>query len=98
MREFGTVVSFDVRGGLEAGRRCVESLQLFAMVASLGSNDSLVLPPQMLLRRGLTPEQRAATGIGPGTVRLSIGLESVEDLLADLAKGLAAAQNDNSGG
>ena len=98
MREFGTVVSFDLRGALEAGRRFVESLQLFAMVASLGSTDSLVLPPHLLQPRGQTPEQRASTAIGPGTVRLSIGLESVDDLLADLANGLAAAQGDSKGG
>lgn len=90
MREFGTIVSFDLRDGMEAGRRFAEALHLFALVASLGSTDSLVLPPQMLQRRDLTATQRAACGIREGTVRLSIGLESLEDLRADLGQALAA--------
>lgn len=91
MREFGTIVSFDLRGGLEAGRRFAEALKFFALTASLGSTESLALPPQMMQPRDFTPEQKAACGIGPGSVRLSIGLESLEDLTADLAQALAAA-------
>lgn len=91
MREFGTVVSFDIRGGLEAGRSFVERLQLFAMTASLGSTESLAWPPQMMQGRDFTPEQRRLSGVGEGTVRLSIGLENVDDLLADLRQGLTGA-------
>ncbi len=88
MSEFGAVVSFDLRGGAEAGRRFAEALELFAMAASLGATDSLVLPPQLLGGRDLDAAQRQLAGIGEGTVRLSIGLESIDDLLADLAQAL----------
>lgn len=90
MQDFGAVVSFDLRAGAEAGPRFVEALQLFATAASLGATESLVLPPQMLGHHDLAPEQRAAAGIAAGTVRLSIGLEDVDDLLADLQQALAS--------
>jgi O-acetylhomoserine (thiol)-lyase len=85
-------VSFDLRGGLEAGRRFAEALRLFAVTASLGSTDSLVLPPQMLRSRDLNEDEQRQSGVGPGTVRLSIGLEEGDDLVADIAQALAAAQ------
>lgn len=91
MREWGAVVSFDLAGGAEAGRRFAESLQLFAMTASLGATESLVLPPQLLTTRGLSPEQLALTGVGPGTVRLAIGLEDGDDLAEDIGRALHAA-------
>ena len=59
------------------------------MAASLGATDSLVLPPQLLVGRDLDAEQQRLAGVGAGTVRLSIGLESIDDLLADLAQALA---------
>ena len=88
MSEFGSVVTFDLHGGLEAGRRFAEALELFAMAASLGATDSLVLPPQLLGGRDLDAAQCRLAGVGEGTVRLSIGLESVGDLLADLQQAL----------
>ena len=91
MSEFGSVVTFDLRGGAEAGRRFAESLELFAMAASFGATDSLVLPPQLLVARDLDAEQQRLAGVGDGTVRLSIGLESIDDLLADLQQALAKA-------
>jgi len=92
MAEAGAVVSFDLKGGGEAGRRFAEALQLFAIAASLGATESLVLPPQLLTTRGLTAAQLAATGIGAGTVRLALGLEDADDLLADIGRALAASQ------
>lgn len=92
MSDFGAIVTFDLRGGAEAGRRFSEALQLFAITPSLGATESLVMPPQLLGSRDLSEEQQRQSGIGPGTVRLSIGLEDVEDLLADLQQALAAAQ------
>ncbi|MCP5340479.1 MAG: aminotransferase class I/II-fold pyridoxal phosphate-dependent enzyme [Sinobacteraceae bacterium] len=91
MREFGSVVTFDIAAGAEAARRFTEALQLFAIAASLGSTESLVLPPQMMQPRDATPEQLAWSDIRPGTVRLSIGLEDLGDLRADLAQALAVA-------
>jgi cystathionine beta-lyase/cystathionine gamma-synthase len=88
MSDFGAVLSFDLRGGAEAARRFAESIQLFAMAASLGATDSLVLPSQLLGAQDLDAEQRRVAGIGAGTVRLSIGLESIDDLLADLSQAL----------
>ncbi len=92
MAEAGAVVSFDLKGGGEAGRRFAEALQLFAIAASLGATESLVLPPQLLTTRGLTAAQLAATGIGAGTVRLALGLEDADDLLVDIGRALAASQ------
>ena len=91
MAEFGAVVCFDLRGGSEAGRRFAEALRLFAMTASLGATESLVMPPQLLGSRDLTEEQQRLSGVGPGTVRLSIGLEDVEDLIEDIEQALRAA-------
>ncbi|NJO12801.1 MAG: aminotransferase class I/II-fold pyridoxal phosphate-dependent enzyme [Gammaproteobacteria bacterium] len=93
MLDFGSIVSFDLRGGLEAGRRFVDALQFFALTASLGSTESLAMAPQMLRSRDLTAEQVLMSGITEGTVRLSIGIEDAEDLLADLAQALQRAES-----
>lgn len=91
MKDFGSIVSFDIRGGLEAGRRFADALELFALTASLGSTDSLVMAPQLLRSRDLTPEQVQLSGLSEGTVRLSIGLEDADDLIADLDQALRQA-------
>jgi cystathionine beta-lyase/cystathionine gamma-synthase len=91
MQDFGTIVSFDLRGGVEAVRRFADSLELFALAASLGSTESLVLTPQMMGGRELTAEQRRTSAITDGTIRLSIGLEDTDDLIADIARALSAA-------
>ncbi|HKT72623.1 MAG TPA: aminotransferase class I/II-fold pyridoxal phosphate-dependent enzyme [Steroidobacteraceae bacterium] len=92
MRHFGTIVTFELQGGLAAGGRFADALQLFALAASLGSTESLVMAPQMIGGRELPPEQQRISGITAGTVRLSIGLEDTGDLLADIEQALAAAQ------
>jgi cystathionine beta-lyase/cystathionine gamma-synthase len=89
MDSFGTMVSFDLRAGLEAGTRFAEALRLFSISASLGSTESLVVAPAMQQPRGFTPEQVAWSGIGPGTVRLSVGIEDLDDLIEDLRQALA---------
>jgi cystathionine beta-lyase/cystathionine gamma-synthase len=91
MKDFGSIVSFDIRGGQQAGRRFADALKLFARAASLGSTESLVMAPSMLRSRDLTPEQATRSGITESTVRLSIGLEDSEDLMADLDQALQAA-------
>lgn len=88
MRDFGTVVTFDLAGGFEEARAFVEALGLFAVTASLGSVESLVMPPQFMQPRDFSPEQRRVSGMGESTVRLSIGAEDPEDLIADLAQAL----------
>jgi cystathionine beta-lyase/cystathionine gamma-synthase len=88
MEGFGTLVTFDLAAGLEAGTRFAEALELFAIAASLGSTESLVVAPAMQQPRGFTSEQAAWTDIGPGTVRLSIGIEDADDLVDDLRQAL----------
>jgi cystathionine beta-lyase/cystathionine gamma-synthase len=84
----GTIVTFDLAAGLEAGDRFAESLDLFAIAASLGSTESLILAPSMQQSRGYSAEQQRWADIGPGTVRLSIGLEDADDLIEDLDRAL----------
>jgi len=90
MKDFGTIVAFDLKGGPEASRRFADALQLFAMAASLGSTESLVVTAQMMGGRDLTADQQAISAVTEGTVRLSIGLEDIDDLLADVIQALSA--------
>jgi cystathionine beta-lyase/cystathionine gamma-synthase len=92
MKDFGTVVSFDLKGGADAGARFSDALKLFALTASLGSTESLVVAPQMMGGRDLTAEQHKLSGLTDGTVRLSIGLEDIDDLLDDLKQALVVVQ------
>lgn len=92
MREFGTIVSFDLARGAEAVQPFIDALEFFAVTPSLGSVESLVMPPQLLKVRGLPAELQALTGIGEGTVRLSIGIEDTEELIEDLEAGLGAVR------
>jgi cystathionine beta-lyase/cystathionine gamma-synthase len=92
MREFGTIVTFDLEGGLEEARIVVEALELFAVTASLGSVESLVMPPQFMQPRDFTPEQAALCSVSKSTVRLSVGAEDADDLIADLEQALRRIQ------
>lgn len=89
---FGPVVAFEVRGGRDAAVRLVEALEVILHAPSLGGVESLASLPAFTSHIGLTPEQREEAGIPDGTVRLSIGVEDVEDLWADLESALAAAE------
>ena len=91
MQDFGTIVTFDLAAGAETGKRFADALQLFAVAASLGSTESLVMPPQMIRPRDFTAEQMAWSGVREGTVRLSVGLEDRDDLIADLRQALDRA-------
>jgi O-acetylhomoserine (thiol)-lyase len=88
----GAVLSFELKGGVDAGRRFVESLTLFSHLANIGDVRSLVIHPASTTHSQLTPEQQLTAGVTPGLVRLSVGLEHVDDLKADLEAGLAAAR------
>jgi O-acetylhomoserine (thiol)-lyase len=85
----GAVFTFGVRGGYEAGVKLVEAVRLFSHLANIGDTRSLILHPASTTHRQLSDEQRIAAGAGPDVVRLSIGLESVEDIIRDLDQGLA---------
>jgi cystathionine beta-lyase/cystathionine gamma-synthase len=91
MQDFGTIVSFDLKGGAPAARRFADTLELFALASSLGSGESLVTTAHLMGRGELSTEQLRASAIAAGTIRLSIGLEDTDDLLADLARALDAA-------
>lgn len=88
----GAIVSFEIKGGIEAGGKFVDSLELFSHVANIGDVRSLVIHPASTTHSQLTPAQQLTTGVTPGLIRLSVGLESVEDLIADLETGFAAAK------
>ena len=91
MSDFGTVVTLELDGGFEEGARFAEALQYFSISASVGSTESLVMPPQLLASHEYTAEQRAASLVTRGTVRLSIGLEDAADLIQDLDQALDKA-------
>jgi cystathionine beta-lyase/cystathionine gamma-synthase len=91
MKEVGTIVSFDLAAGADAGARFAGALKLFALTASLGSTESLVVAPSMMGGRDLTQEQLRVSAVTEGTVRLSIGLEDVDDLTEDVNQALAAS-------
>ncbi|MBN9156244.1 MULTISPECIES: bifunctional o-acetylhomoserine/o-acetylserine sulfhydrylase [unclassified Microbacterium] len=88
----GAVLSFELKGGVDAGREFVNSLTLFSHLANIGDVRSLVIHPASTTHAQLTPEQQLTTGVTPGLVRLSVGLENIEDLKADLDQALAAAR------
>jgi len=87
----GAVMTFGLRGGREAGRAFIEALELWSHLANVGDAKSLVIHPASTTHQQLTDEEMQAAGIGPDTVRLSVGIEDVDDLLWDLERGLAAA-------
>nr|WP_105565965.1 bifunctional o-acetylhomoserine/o-acetylserine sulfhydrylase [Microbacterium halophytorum] len=88
----GAVLSFELKGGVEAGRAFVDSLELFSHLANIGDVRSLVIHPASTTHSQLTPEERLTAGVTPGLVRLSVGLEHVDDLKADLDQAFAAAR------
>lgn len=90
MQQFGTIVSFDLRAGAAAGDRFADALRLFAIAASMGSPESLIIPPGLMGPSDLPPELAGLAGIDPGTIRLSVGLEDPDDLIADIQQALAA--------
>jgi O-acetylhomoserine (thiol)-lyase len=85
----GSVFTFGVKGGYEAGKSLVEGLQLFSHLANIGDTRSLVIHPASTTHRQLTDEQKIAAGAGPDVVRLSIGIEDVKDIIADLEQSFA---------
>ena len=88
----GAVLSFELKGGVEAGKKFVESLKLFSHVANMGDVRSLVIHPATTTHSQLSPEEQLAAGVTPGLVRLSLGLENIEDIKADLEDGFTASK------
>ncbi|MBZ5562227.1 MAG: PLP-dependent aspartate aminotransferase family protein [Acidobacteriia bacterium] len=90
MRAFGAMMSFEVKGGYEGGKKVMDRVQIFARAASLGDTRSLIVHSASTSHRAVPREQRLAIGITDGLVRLSVGVEAVEDLIADLEYALEA--------
>ena len=95
-RGAGAVLSFGISGGAEAGRRFVEALELHSHLANIGDVRSLVIHPATTTHSQLTESEQAATGVRPELVRLSVGLESIDDILADLDAGFRAAKGQKA--
>ncbi|WP_199439364.1 bifunctional o-acetylhomoserine/o-acetylserine sulfhydrylase [Umezawaea beigongshangensis] len=89
----GSIVSFELRGGVEAGRAFVDGTELFSQLVNIGDVRSLIVHPASTTHSQLDPEQQLTSGVAPGLVRLSVGLEGVDDLLADLEAGFRAAKS-----
>jgi O-acetylhomoserine (thiol)-lyase len=88
----GAVLAFELRGGVEAGKAFVNALSLHSHVANIGDVRSLVIHPASTTHAQLSPEEQIATGVTPGLVRLAVGIEGIDDILADLEQGFTAAK------
>src|SRR5690606_29828977 len=90
-RGAGAIVVFELSGGIDAGKRFVNALTLHSHVANIGDVRSLVIHPASTTHSQLTGEEQIAAGVTPGLVRLAVGIENIDDILADITTGLEAA-------
>jgi len=90
---YGALLGFGIKGGADAGRRFIESVQLLSHLANIGDARSLVIHPASTTHQQLTGEQQESTGVTPDYIRLSVGLEHVDDIIADLEQALASSQH-----
>jgi len=88
---YGGLVGFELKGGKEAGRRFIDSLKMHYHVANIGDARSLAIHPATTTHSQLSPQEQSATGVTDGYVRLSVGIEHIDDILADLDQALTAA-------
>ena len=86
---FGAMISFEIKGGKEAGMKFVNSLSMIPVAVSLGDAETLIQHPASMTHSAYNEEELEAAGISAGLIRLSVGLENVEDILADLESGFA---------
>ncbi len=93
---FGGIVTFGVKGGVEAGRRLIDNVQIFSLLANVGDAKSLIIHPASTTHSQLGTEEQASTGVTDDLIRLSVGLEHIDDLIADLEQALAASTADAS--
>ncbi len=87
----GGIVTFGVKGGVEAGRRLIDAVRIFSLLANVGDAKSLIIHPASTTHQQLEPEDQIASGVTPDLIRLSVGLENLDDLIADLEQALAVA-------
>ena len=90
MRGFGSMISFELKGGMEAGRRLMDTVKVATLAVSLGGVETLIEHPASMTHASISPEDRQAAGFSDGLVRYSVGIEDVEDLMADLRQALDA--------
>ena len=88
----GSIIAFGIKGGADAGRKFIEGLELFSHLANVGDAKSLAIHPASTTHSQLTEEEQRTTGVSPDLVRLSVGIETLDDILADLEQGFRAAQ------
>jgi O-acetylhomoserine (thiol)-lyase len=88
----GSILAFGIDGGLEAGQKFIEGLELFSHLANVGDVRSLAIHPASTTHSQLSEEEQAQSAVTPDMVRLSVGIESIEDILADLEAGFKAAK------
>src|SRR5439155_22178856 len=88
---YGGLVGFELKGGKDAGRRFIDSLKMLYHVANIGDARSLAIHPASTTHSQLTPEEQLQTGVSDGYVRLSVGIEHIDDIIADLSQALDAA-------
>jgi O-acetylhomoserine (thiol)-lyase len=87
----GALVTFGIKGGYDAGRNLINSLSLFSLLANIGDAKSLVIHPASTTHQQLSESERRDTGVTPELVRLSVGIEDIRDIIADLTQGLEKA-------
>lgn len=92
----GAILTFGIKGGVEAGVKFIDSLELFKNLANVGDAKSLVIHPASTTHQQLSPDDQAASGVTPNLIRLSVGLETLDDILADLDQALAAARSQQT--
>lgn len=92
----GGMIAFSIKGGVTAGKKFIENLDLIGHMANLGDSRTIVIHPASTTHSQLTPEQRASAGIGEGLIRLSVGLEDIEDIKGDLSAALSAASTQKA--
>jgi O-acetylhomoserine (thiol)-lyase len=89
----GAIMAFGIKGGMDAGRRFIEGLELFSHLANVGDVRSLAIHPASTTHSQLTPDEQATTGVTDDLVRLCVGIETLDDILADLEAGFRAAKS-----
>jgi O-acetylhomoserine (thiol)-lyase len=94
----GGLVTFGIKGGYEAGKKLIDSLELFSLVANIGDAKSLVIHPASTTHQQLSVEEQATTGVTPELVRLSVGIEDIRDILADLDQAIEVANGHSFAG
>lgn len=88
----GAILTFGIKGGVEAGRKLIENVKLFSHLANVGDSKSLIIHPASTTHQQLSEEDQIAAGVNPELIRLSVGTESIDDIIYDLEQAIAASQ------